>query len=623
MLDKHTSYTFALVGNPNVGKSTVFNSITGMNQHTGNWAGKTVDVCEGCFVRNGINCKLIDLPGSYSLSADSKEENVTNEFIESDDYSALIVVIDSNAVERNLNFAIQVLMQTNRVVICLNMVDIAEKNGISIDSDELSLMLGVPVIKVNADKKKGINKLLDVTMGVADKSITTFEVRSIRDLCKIKDNIKLAEQISAISGEIKEYCVSAAANDNIKQTKKLDRIFTSKVLGIPIMILFILSIFWITAYGANYPSELLSLIFDFLIESVSVLLTDLKAPPRLVSLICDGVLITTGWVVAVMLPPSLIFFPLFTLLEDSGYLPRIAFNTDGLFMKAGTSGKQILTMLMGFGCNACGVTGCRIISSPRERKIAILTNNFIPCNGRIPTLIALSSIFFAVSYSGFIKSLITALILFFIISFSVAVTLITTKILSKIYNTATASFIMELPEYKKPKFINGIVLSVKNKVISVVKRAVIVALPAGALIWIITNINIGDKNILSYITEFLNPFARYLGVDGTILAAFLLGFPANEIVIPFMMMSYTNSSGLCEISALSNLGELFLSNGWNNITAVCVLILCIFHFPCSTTCITIYKETKSKLITLLSIVIPSIIGIFLCFFINLVYHIFF
>ena len=323
---------------------------------------------------------------------------------------------------------------------------------------------------------------------------------------------------------------------------------------------------------------------------------------------------TLAWVVSVMLPPMAIFFPLFTLLEDLGYLPRIAFNLDNFFRKCNACGKQALTMCMGFGCNAAGIVGCRIIDSPRERLIGIITNNFVPCNGRFPILIAIITMFFSGYFIGPLKSLVSTIILLFVIVFGISMTFFMSKILSKtILKGIPSSFTLELPPYRKPQIGKIIIRSIFDRTLFVLGRAVSVAAPAGIVIWLMANIKVGDISILTHCAEFLNPFARIIGLDGFILMAFILGFPANEIIIPIIIMSYMATGSLVEINNMTELHKLFVLNGWNLNTAICVMLFSLMHWPCSTTCLTIKKETKSIKWTLISFLVPTAIGIMICF----------
>ncbi len=694
---KNSNLTIALAGNPNVGKSTVFNALTGMRQHTGNWAGKTVANASGTFTHKNIDFTLVDIPGTYSLMASSPDEEAAREFICFGQPDCIIVVLDATCLERNLNLAIQILEVNKKAVICVNLLDEATKKGIQIDLDELSLYLGVPVVGTAARSGEGLDELKDAVFDVAtgkrkvfgtkikynsnlEKAITkleniiedsklfddkTFSYLSKRFLAlrlidcdkKLDNSIKeyfnfslvehktinkafteihnelenigmkqddirdiIVEGIVAKAREIYAHCTCLCDKCYSRRDRKLDKILTSKLTGIPIMLLLFGVIFYITISGANYPSELLSMAFSKVQEWLYGLFDLLHSPPFLKGLLIDGMFKTLSWVVAVMLPPMAIFFPLFTLLEDFGYLPRVAFNMDRFFAKSGTSGKQSLTMLMGFGCNACGVTGCRIIESPRERIIATVTNNFVPCNGRFPTLIAIITMFFATGISLPFRSLVSAGLLLTVIVFGVVVTLLVSKLLSAtLLKGLPSSFTLELPPYRRPQICKTIVRSLLDRTIFVLLRAMCVAAPAGIVIWLMSNIMINGESLCVIISNFLQPLGSLMGLDGVILLAFILGFPANEIVIPIIIMIYTASGTLVEYDSLSSLYNLFVENGWTWVTALCTMIFSLMHFPCSTTCLTIYKETKSLKWTLLSFILPTILGILLCMSINAIF----
>ena len=396
--------------------------------------------------------------------------------------------------------------------------------------------------------------------------------------------------------------------------RKIDKLLTSKLTGIPIMILLLFVVFWITITGANYPSDLIADGLFFLQDKLVELFETIGVPQWLNDVVVLGIYRTLAWVVSVMLPPMAIFFPLFTLLEDSGYLPRIAFNLDKFFKKASAHGKQALTMCMGFGCNACGIIGCRIIDSPRERLIAILTNNFVPCNGRFPTLIAIISMFFAGVIALPYRSFVSTLLLTGTIIIGVFMTFLTSKFLSKtILKGMPSSFILELPPYRRPQIGKVIIRSIFDRTLFVLGRAVLVAAPAGLLIWLMSNIFIGEMSVLSYCSNFLDPFARLIGMDGIILMAFILGFPANEIVMPIIIMSYLCTGTLTNFESLEELHLLLVNNGWTWLTAVCTMLFSLMHFPCGTTCLTIKKETGSLKWTAVSFLLPTIIGILTCF----------
>ena len=614
-----------LFGNPNVGKSTVFNALTGMKQHTGNWSGKTVDVATGILKYKDINFEIVDLPGTYSLISHSKEEEVTREFICKQKYDVILVVCDAVCLERNLNLVLQILDITSNVVIAVNLIDEAEKKNIKIDYDKLSEALEKPVIPICARDKKGLENLI-YTMYEISKRNTDIKDSLLCEKCEFQDEyyeIKLKEKTKEYIENAEKIATDVVNIENKKYHEKdlkIDKILTNKLTGIPIMLIVLGIIFWLTIVGANYPSQILFELFQNLSDVLYKLFEFLKIPKVITEMLLGGGYKVLTWVVAVMLPPMAIFFPLFTILEDLGILPRIAFNLDNAFRKCNACGKQALTMCMGFGCNACGVTGARIIDSPRDRLIAILTNNFVPCNGRFPTIISIITIFLVGLEGGAWASFKGILIFLFVIMFSIFATLFISKVLSKtILKGETSSFTLELPPYRTPKWGSVIVRSIFDKTLHVLLRAIIVAFPSGILIWLLTNLNINGISIINHMADFIEPLGKLMGLDGIILIAFILGFPANEIVLPIALMIYMNSGELVETNTLIQLRDVLVLNGWTIKTGICMIIFSLMHWPCSTTCLTIYKETKSVKWTLVGIFLPTICGIILCSCINLAF----
>ena len=468
--------------------------------------------------------------------------------------------------------------------------------------------------KLNIDlNTSSINSKIDECICLLKRNDITL---SNLDEILISAIMKYAEHISS------KVC-TYTNKDYLSKTIKIDRILTSKKFGIPIMLLFLCVLFWITIVGANYPSQILSDFFGNLKIQITNFFNSVHSPQWLTSMLVDGVYQTVTWIISVMLPPMAIFFPLFTILEDLGFLPRIAFNLDRCFKCACTSGKQALTMCMGFGCNAAGVVGCRIINSPREKLIAILTNSFVPCNGRFPFLITVAIIFISGTVSGIFSGLVAAIVVMLVVLLGILLTLLVSKILSKtILKGLPSSFTLELPPYRTPQIGKILVRSLLNRTLFVLGKAISIAAPAGLVIWLFSNINIGSLSILDFIATELDPFAKVIGLDGYILTGFILGIPANEIVLPIILMGYLKNKTLIDIENINVIGNILVSNGWNILTAINVMIFTLLHFPCGTTLLTIKKETKSIKWTLVSFLLPTICGIIICFITTSVYRLF-
>lgn len=672
--------TVALVGNANVGKSTVFNEITGMKQHTGNWTGKTVDTASGEYYYKFNDYTLVDLPGTYSLLSSSEEERVARDFLIWNKVDCVVIVADSTNLLRNLNLVLQTLELTGNAVLLLNLWDEAVKRNIFIDKKKLSELLGIPVVSSTARSGKGVNELLEqvhkiVTgdccpeqlrvkyvspieqaerrceKGLSKHFKTDIDMRflALRVLendpsfnASLEKNLsggfqddfdvlKSREILSRFNFDGENYVQSVTASisqqaerifsQSVKQLpsreeKKqnmIDRVLLGRYTAVPAMLLLVGVVLWLTMVGANYPSSILKSAFDAAEAWLASHSLALGIPDVIVNMAVHGVLRVLFWVVAVMLPPMAIFFPLFALLEAYGVLPRIAFNLDRGFEKCGACGKQALTTCMAYGCNAVGVTGCRIIDSPRERLIAIITNSLTPCNGRFPLLIVIISMFFCDnSFAG------AAVMLAFVL-LSLAATMLSAKILSStVLRGEKSAFVLELPPYRRPQFFKVIGETVKEKIVFVLLRAVVVAAPAGLLIWCLANIKAGGSSLLAYLADFLDPAGRFIGLDGVMLLAFILGFPANEIVIPIALMTYLASGNLGDYSSVDALKTILTDNGWTWVTALCAAVFSMFHFPCSTTLITIWKETRSVKWTALSVIVPLALGVTVCAVLNFV-----
>ncbi len=698
---ENSTYTVALAGNPNTGKSSIFNALTGLKQHTGNWPGKTVSRAEGSYSHQGDKFKIIDLPGTYSLLSTSEDEEVARDFILFEKPDVTVIIVDASRLRRNFSLVLQILEISNKAVLCLNLMDEARRHQIEIDVRNLSKDLGIPVIATTARTKEGLPALLAAIHQVADGSFQPIKTTSFQltnqtgaavteidnllialdsdllhtnwlamRLIEMDNNIidalqkgrlssainnqnlapillkaseysaelgddyqnDLVEAIYAKAGKlVKDHVSSGSDQRSFRLDRSIDHIVTHRIWGFPIMFLLLGLILWLSITGANYPSQMLSaILLDHVYSALKDIATNLSIPIWLNGFLIDGVYLATAWVISVMLPPMAIFFPLFTLLEDFGYLPRVAFNLDRIFKKAGAHGKQALTMSMGFGCNAAGVVATRIINSPREKLIAIITNNFSLCNGRWPTQILIATLFIGALVPADWSSSVAMFAVICIAILGVAFTFFTSWLLSRTLLKGESSFFtLELPPYRPPRFFQTLYTSFIDRTLIVLWRAIIFAAPAGAIIWLICNIHIGNQSVALWLIHGLNPMGLFIGLNGVILLAYIVAIPANEIVIPTILMltvitlgnnTATAGTGVLFEGSANEVSTLLRAGGWTTLTAVNLMLFSLLHNPCSTTIYTIYKETGSRKWTAIATLLPVFYGVIVCFLVTKVWN---
>jgi ferrous iron transport protein B len=704
-------HILALAGNPNTGKSTVFNALTGLRQHTGNWPGKTVTRAEGAFAYADKRYRIVDLPGTYSLLSTSADEEVARDFILFGKPDVTVIVVDGTRLERNLNLVLQVLEITDRAVLCVNLMDEARRHKISVDDRMLARDLGIPVVLTAARQREGIDALLQAVANVASGAFVCkphrvgsipasvlgivermtasvsaaipglpnarwvalrllegdqrmMDAVSSGELLELRGRERepgdqaapqragllreahalrlemgegyhdaLMEGIYEDAARIADRAVTREGNHSrFSLDRTIDKLVTSKWTGFPIMLLLLATVFWLTVQGANIPSGFLSwVLVDQFHPVLKQAMASIGSPSWLTGVLIDGAYLAGAWVVSVMLPPMMIFFPVFTLLEDFGYLPRVAFNMDALYRAAGAHGKQALTMTMGFGCNAAGVVATRIIDSPRERLIAIITNNFSLCNGRWPTQILMASLFVGVLAPPHLAGIAAAGAVVVVALLGVVLSLAVSWSLSRsVLRGEASAFSLELPPYRPPRIMQTLYTSLIDRTMFVLWRAIVFAVPAGVVIWLVANVTVGDITLAEHFIRWTNPFGLLLGLNGVILLAYVIAIPANEIVIPTVLMltvltSTINGVGagagvMFEADSALATAEILRAGGWTSLTGICLMLFSLLHNPCSTTVFTIFKETRSAKWTAVATLLPLGMGFAACFAVAQIWH---